>query len=123
MQTICFNCCSNDERSNKKENSLISKCGEHVFCRHDIENWLKNHKSLTITKARESNLDSLIDQYNDWRIDEKYRDKRSFKARTGVNYNTFRSWVIRNTGKKMKQLSVYEKEDLVIDFKAEKGLL
>ena len=88
-----------------------------------FKNWLNKKKNLTITKAREIGIESIIDEYDDWVIDQKYTDKRSFQKRTGINYSTFRDWVKRNIGKAMSELTEDEKDDLVIDYKVERGFV
>ena len=99
----------------------VMLCRERIHEKVDnynrFKNWLKNNKKLKISEARIIGIDALIDEYEDWCIDLKFKDRRPFQERTGINYKTFSDWVRRNTGKKMKELTEEEKEDLVIDYK------
>ena len=85
-----------------------------------FKKWLRDKKGLKISEARTIGFETFVDEFEDWVIDNKYRDKRSFEKRTGINYTTFQDWVRRRTGKKMGELTEYEKDDLVIEYKVER---
>ena len=87
-----------------------------------FKNWLRRTKGLKVTEARAIGIESIIEEYDDFVIDQNYKDKRPFEARHGVNYKTFSDWCKRRLGKSIRSLTEEEKEDLVIDYKHERYL-